>query len=232
MQIADNILRHHLRNCYFINGTAYAGKSTMCRMLAERYGMLHCGENYGLAEMRDVAEPDTQPNLCYTKTMASWQDFVNRTPDEYERWIDGNAKELTEFEIAELLRLSGTLLDGQKIIVDTNIPCDVLWRISDPEHVALLLSPQSMAVDRFFDRPDEDKQFLLSVIRSCPDPEKTLANFKACIARINSPARYEAFRNSGFFVIERSDDGRDTREEMCRKLAAHFGLQKYTDIMQ
>ena len=24
MEIADNILKHYLRNCYFINGTAYA----------------------------------------------------------------------------------------------------------------------------------------------------------------------------------------------------------------
>lgn len=35
MEIADNILKHYLRNCYFINGTAYAGKSTMCALLAE-----------------------------------------------------------------------------------------------------------------------------------------------------------------------------------------------------
>ena len=35
MEIQNNVLKHYLRNCYFINGTAYAGKSTMCKMLAE-----------------------------------------------------------------------------------------------------------------------------------------------------------------------------------------------------
>lgn len=30
----------------FINGTAYAGKSTMVAMLAEKYNLIHCGENY------------------------------------------------------------------------------------------------------------------------------------------------------------------------------------------
>ena len=33
MHIENNILKHYLRNCYFITGTAYAGKSTMCAML-------------------------------------------------------------------------------------------------------------------------------------------------------------------------------------------------------
>lgn len=37
MHIEHNILRYYLRNVWFITGTAYAGKSTAVRMLAERY---------------------------------------------------------------------------------------------------------------------------------------------------------------------------------------------------
>lgn len=81
-----------------------------------------------------------------------------------------------------------------------------------------------MSVERFFEREDEEKQFLLSVIRSCPDPEKTLDNFKQCIARVNSPERYEAFRNSGFYTLIRQNNMADTREEMVSALAAHFQL--------
>ena len=46
MDIPYNILKYYLRNVYFITGTAYAGKSTMVRMLADRYGLVCCGENY------------------------------------------------------------------------------------------------------------------------------------------------------------------------------------------
>ena len=46
MKIENNIIKHYLQNVYFITGTAYAGKSTAVRMLAEKYGMIHCGENY------------------------------------------------------------------------------------------------------------------------------------------------------------------------------------------
>ena len=38
MNIANNILRHYLKNAYFITGTAYAGKSTTAKMLAETKG--------------------------------------------------------------------------------------------------------------------------------------------------------------------------------------------------
>ena len=152
MEIADNILKHYLRNCYFINGTAYAGKSTMCALLAERYGMLHCAENYGLNKFIEIADPVLQPNLCYTRIMPSWQAFVLRTPEEYEAWIDGSSEELIGFEIAELIRLSA----DRKVIVDTNIPCEVLHRISSPNRVAILLSKQATSVERFFDRPDEE----------------------------------------------------------------------------
>ena len=48
IEIESNILRYYLRNVYFINGTAYAGKSTMAAMLAEKYGMVYCGEKHAL----------------------------------------------------------------------------------------------------------------------------------------------------------------------------------------
>lgn len=222
MNLSNNIIKHYLRNCYFINGTAYAGKSTMCAMLAERYGMVHCGENYNLETILSVATPELQPNISYMNTKPSWQHFVSRTPDEYEAWVDGNARELAEFEIAELIRLSS----DRKVIVDTNIPCELLREISDYDHVAIMLSPQAMAAERFFERDDAEKQFLLSVIQSCPDPEATLSRFQACIARVNSPERYEAFRNSGFFTLIRQDTDSDTREETLSRLATHFKLNE------
>lgn len=46
MFIENNILKYYLKDVYFITGTAYAGKSTMVKMLSERYNMVLCGENY------------------------------------------------------------------------------------------------------------------------------------------------------------------------------------------
>ena len=74
-------------------------------------------------------------------------------------------------------------------------------------------------------RSDEDKQFLLSVIDNCPDPQWAEDNFRACIAKANRPEIYEAFENSGFSVFKRDFSAGDTRQEMLTRLARHFGLE-------
>ena len=184
--------------------------------------MVLCGENYHMEISDKVADPALQPNLCYNRQLTDWSEFVKRSPEEYERWVTGVGEEVSGFEIAELIARGR----DRKVIVDTCIPLAVLKKISDWDHVAVMLSPQSMSVERFFDRSDPEKQFLLRVIDHCEDPEAVLANFRACIARVNSPERYREYAESGFFTLVREDDGRDPREEMCDKLARHFGLIK------
>ncbi len=222
MYIQDNILKAQLQNCYFINGTAYAGKSTMCRMLAEAYGLYHCEENYHMDRMLAMVEPESQPNLCYFHGV-DWQDFVTRSPEAYKAWVDGNALEITDFELTELLRLTGRYPE-KKIIVDTNIPAQVLWKISDYWRVAILLSDTQMAVERFFDRADPEKQFLFGQIERTPDPAWTLENFRQGIALINGPEVLEAWRTSGFYYRERPADGSDTMAETFAALSKHFGF--------
>ncbi len=222
MKIENNILKHYLKNVYFITGTAYAGKSTAVKMLADKYGMVCCGENYHMEVSEIVATPETHPDLCYNKSLSDWREFVTRTPEEYERWIYAVGREAAEFEVAELIAIS----KDKKVIVDTNIPVDILKEISDYRHVAVMLSPQSMSVDRFFDRDDPDKQFLLSVIDSCEDSEAVIENYRKGLERINSKEHYDEYANSGFFTVVREDNGEDTREQVCERIAKHFGLMR------
>ena len=218
VSIKSNLLKNLFKNVYFINGTAYAGKSTMVKMLAEKHNGIFCGENYH-SELTDIIEIEHQPNLSYFQTMKDWQGFVHRTPEEYDAWIQGTSREAEQLEILLLIRLAA---EGKKIFVDTNINLDTLWKISARDHVAIMLAPQSTSVERFFDRSDPDKQFLLSVIDAAEDPEKTRQNFKDCLALINSQDKYDMFANSGFFTIVR-DDSR-TPEETLAILEKHFKL--------
>ena len=220
MNIQSNVLKHYLKNVYFLTGTAYAGKSTAAAMLARRYGLHLCGENYHMAVSEVVATPQTHPDLCYNRLLTDWREFVTRTPEEYERWIYAVGREAAEFEVAELIALSR----DQRVIVDTNIPLDLLREISDYDHVAVMLCPGSMSVERFFDRSDPDKQFLLNVIDSCDDPAAVMENYRRGLARINSREHYDEYASSGFFTVLREDNGEDTREAVCDRLARHFGL--------
>lgn len=220
MKITNNVIKSYLKNVLFINGTAYAGKSTMCKMLSEKYDLLHCEENYCMDKFLAIATPKLQPNMSYFKINQDWQKFLNRAPQEYEAWIDGNSREIAEFEILELIQLS----KHNKVIVDTNIPIDILKEIADYHQVAVLLSPQSMSVDYFSERKDPEKLFLLDQIQKAENPKKTMDNFKACLAQVNSNVNYKKWLNSGFYTIIRENTTDDTRLEVLSKLANHFKL--------
>ena len=220
MNISNNILKHYLKNVYFITGTAYAGKSTTVKMLSEKYDMIFCGENYHSVVSNVVANPENQPEISYLNNLTDFRDFVTRSPEEYARWIFATSKEAAEFEIAELLSIS----KDKKVIVDTNIPIDILKEISDYNHVAVMISPLSMSVERFFDRNDPEKLFILNTIESCENPTEVMENYKKGLALINSQENYDLYAKSGFFTVVREDNQKDTKEEVCEKIAKHFGL--------
>ncbi len=220
MNISNNILKHYLKNVYFITGTAYAGKSTTVKMLSEKYDMIFCGENYHSVVSNVVANPENQPEISYLNNLTDFRDFVTRSPEEYARWIFATSKEAAEFEIAELLSIS----KDKKVIVDTNIPIDILKEISDYNHVAVMISPLSMSVERFFDRNDPEKLFILNTIESCENPAEVMENYKKGLALINSQENYDLYAKSGFFTVVREDNQKDTKEEVCEKIAKHFGL--------
>jgi dephospho-CoA kinase len=220
MNISNNILKHYLKNVYFITGTAYAGKSTTVKMLSEKYDMIFCGENYHSTVSDVVANPENQPEISYLNNLTDFRDFVTRSPEEYARWIFATSKEAAEFEIAELLSIS----KDKKVIVDTNIPIDILKEISDYNHVAVMISPLSMSVERFFDRNDPEKLFILNTIESCENPAEVMENYKKGLALINSQENYDLYAKSGFFTVVREDNQKDTKEEVCEKIAKHFGL--------
>jgi len=197
-------------NVYFVNGSAYAGKSTLVKNLAKKYGGILCGENYHDA-LLDTLDRSEFPNLAYTSELEDWHDFIRRTPDEYEAWIDGTSKEC---EILELRILEGLRNEKRPVFADTNISLETLHKISDREHVLIMLAEPDISVNLFFNRPDAEKQFLYRLIMEEPDPQHALQNFRECLSRINTRERYNAFLNSGFNVIVR-DESRTQEETMA-----------------
>ncbi len=218
MKIENNIIKNIFKEVYFINGTAYAGKSTMVKMLAEKHNGICCAENYHM-DLMDLIDLENQPNLSYISTMKDWQEFIGRTPKEYDEWITGCNYEATELEIIRLIQL---VKGGKKIFVDTNIPIEILKVISTYNNVAIMLSPKSMSVERFFDREDEEKQFILSKIEEAKDPEKAMENYKQCLELMNSNEKYKAFEESGFFTMIRTEDRK--LADALEQLEKHFGL--------
>ena len=85
-----------------------------------------------------------------------------------------------------------------------------------------MLCPQSMSVDRFFDRGDPEKLFILEQINIAEDPKKAMDNYRKCLKKINSKDVYDRYADSGFYTIVRDDNS--TIENTLKKLAMHFCL--------
>ena len=206
-------------NVYFFNGSAYAGKSTMVKRLAEKYDGIACEENYHEALM-DSIDYEEFPNLGYMAQLTDWADFIRRTPEEYASWVAGGSKECEILELRILEEL--VTKTDKKIFVDTNISPETLREISDVNHVMIMLADPQISVSRFFDRPDSEKQFLYQLLLKEKDPEAAIANFRECLAKVNSQENYDKFLHSGFQVLLR-DESRSIEETMqmvekCLKL--------------
>ena len=206
-------------NAYFITGTAYAGKSTMVKLLAEKYNGILCEENYH-DQLLPGLDSTEFPFLTYTRDLEDWHDFIRRTPEEYKAWMDGVSREC---EILELRLLDGLKDQGRPVFVDTNISIETLKSITPEDHVLVMLADPQISVRRFFERSDREKQFLYRLIMDEPDPEKAMENYRKGLMLINSQKNYDRYLHSGFHVIIRNENR--SIEQTLEMVEKAFGLQ-------
>ena len=206
-------------NVYFITGTAYAGKSTMVKLLADKYDGIQCEENYHDQLLPELDSTEF-PFLTYTRDLEDWHNFIRRSPEEYKAWMDGVSREC---EILELWLLDGLKEQRKPVFVDTNISIETLKRIAPADHVLVMLADPQISVRRFFERPDREKQFLYQLIMDEPDPEKAMENYRKGLMLINSQENYDRYLHSGFHVIVR-DESRSI-EQTLEMVEEAVGLQ-------
>ena len=203
-----------LGNVYFVIGTSYAGKSTIVKNLAKKHHGIALEENYHDAKLPELNSREF-PNLCYTRDLQDWHEFIRRTPDEYVTWLKNVKKECETVELQMLEELlEKPEAQGKKIFVDTNICVETLHRISDPKHVLVMLADPEIGIHRFFDRPDPEKQFLYQLMLEEPDPQAALDNYREILTRVCSKESYDELLRSGFRVIFR-DEERNPEETVC-----------------
>ena len=190
----------------------------MVKLLAEKYKGIACEENYQDSLLNDLDKKQF-PCLTYTRDLQDWHDFIRRTPNDYEAWYDGASRECEKLELQILSKLAN---QNKKVFVDTNISVETLRKIAPKKHVIIMLTDPHTSVNRFFERPDKEKQFLYRLLMNDKNPEQAMENFRQCLMRINSQERYDAFLRSGFSIVLR-DESRSI-EETLSIVEELFGL--------
>ena len=214
MKIADNIIREHLKNVYFLCGGAYGGKTTMARLLEQQHGFIRYRQGDHYDEYIAIADKDEQPAMSLDRS-ADWHAFFSQPPRLYADWMRAELREEAEFTIADLLGFPR----DKKVIVDGIIPLDILGKISDCDHVFLLFAPDGMKRAHYFDRADKDE--IYRFILSFPDGKELLNNVIEAL-NIDNQAERQSFIDSGFKYKERTES--DTVEGTLRLIEEHFGL--------
>ena len=221
MNIANNILKHSLKNVYFLVGTACGGKTTMAREISKKYGFIHFNDNWheeNFNVWKSIINEKYQPNSTKRKEI-DWEEYFSRSVEEFlaDKNDNHGSDEYLEFSIIELIKLSR----NNKVIADIWIDdFDFLLEISDYNRIACLLAPGEFIIRDYYQR-DDHREFT-ECIQSLKDPEKKFETQNE-LFRIGAKEMFEKTKKYKLFSIMRTEES--TVENTLSLLEKHFGLK-------
>lgn len=213
MNIANNILKHSLKNVYFLAGTACGGKTTMSKIIAEKYGFYLFDENNFFDEHRKIANEIEQPSM--TKKFPDWEYYFNRPPVEYSEWLSDSGAEELEMSLIDLIVLS----HNQKVIVDIHVKPEVAITFTEYNRIAFLVAEPELVMKDYYDR--DGHREIYDCIMGLSNPEKTLENVNNMFI-YGTNKMLDSIYSSGLYYIKRDNDS--TVDKTLALLESHFGL--------
>lgn len=213
MNISDNVMKHALRNVYFISGTACAGKTTMAHMLAEKHGIYLYEMDECYEEHRAIATPEYQPDTCYH--MTNFHEQWMRPVEEQARWNMSSLAEQADMVLMDLVRIAA----------DKPVVADVLFAplytpaTVDYNHLIFLTVDKSQIRPTYFNRPE--KRGFYEFVRKQPLADVYFENIFSGLELTNELEK-RGMKASGLRMFERTPDM--PREYVLGEIERHFGL--------
>ncbi|MDD4142263.1 MAG: hypothetical protein PHR20_05680 [Bacteroidales bacterium] len=216
MNISENILKHNLKNVYFLTGTACSGKTTMCKALADKHGFIFFNSNHRTDDFISWAELcDIQYQKVSAQKTTDWEYFFNRPTKEYLEWLEQVGAEHLEYALIEIIKLAQT----NTIITDLGISIDLLKQISSFDRIACLFTTPELVVRDFYER--DDHKDIYECIMSLKNPQQSLENNKEVLKTSCLQITDEILRSS-LYCIKRDENS--TVEKTLALLEKHFKL--------
>jgi len=220
MNIADNILKHSLKNVYFLTGTACGGKTTMARELSKKYGFVHFNDNWhedNFKVWESIRDEKYQPVSGKKENAPDWEAYFSRSVEEFlsDRDVENGYDEYLEFAVIELVKLS----QNNIVIADVGVQPKLVTELADYNRIACLLAPAELIIRDYYGR--EDHREFTECIQSLKDPEKKFETQNE-LFRIGAKEMFDKAEKYKLFTIIRTEES--TVENTLKILEEHFGL--------
>lgn len=214
MNYLNRYKKEDFKNVFFITGTATGGKTTISKVLADKYGWLRYDVDERFDEHKKLSNPINQPNM--NKTFKNADEFFMRNQDEYINWLENNTNEQLEFILTDLVKLS----KNQIVVCDLHLTPNLAKTISDYNKVVFLIRENNdNIIDDYCNRKSHEG--FRNFINSTTNPGLAKKNCNDVLRKINVK-RCEDIKKSGFYYIERNE--LSTVEKTLKLVEKHFNL--------
>jgi 2-phosphoglycerate kinase len=207
--------REALRDVYWIGGGSAAGKSTVARRIAVRYGLQLYATDDAMSDHAGRSSPESAPLLHRFIAMDLDERWVRRSPQEMLdtfHWFHGEGFEAIVDDLGRLARTSGVIAEGFRLL-----PSQVKPLLADPRRAVWLLPTPDFRRAVFEARGPE-----WGFLAKTSDPAKALRNLLERDRLFTARLREET-RRLELPAIE--IDAATAEEELTRRVAEAFGLR-------
>jgi hypothetical protein len=101
---------------------------------------------------------------------------------------------------------------------------DVLEKISEKSRIAIMLTTPDISKEVFFNREDQDKNFILNVLNQTKNSKKNIERYKNLIRYLNREEQIKSYIDSGLFFTFRSSLSDDIMDRVS-EIEEHFRLK-------
>jgi cytidylate kinase len=195
-------------------GGTGAGKSTVTRRIAERFGLAIYSTDAAIGIHSAKLSPTTAPLLEAFRRMSMDERWVYREPAAMCRtfpWFQGEGFDLLLEDVRSLPTTTITLVEGFRLLPHLARP-----HISQPDHAVWLIPTPRFRREAFAARDRSDAFWLRT-----GDPERALENLLARDQMFTSVIAEDANRNEMKTLVI---DGERTVDDIVSAVAKQFGL--------